>query len=51
MTPDEHLQQIMGSIIASLIVQLAVVKAENERLRTERDGAPVTSDGALRGAP
>jgi hypothetical protein len=48
-TADEHLQQIMGSIIASLIVQLAVLKAENERLRAACER--LAPDGVMPSAP
>ena len=34
-TADEHLQQHMGAVIASLLVQIAVLRAECDRLRAE----------------
>jgi hypothetical protein len=51
MTADDFLRRDVGELIASLLFQLAVVKAENERLRAACDGPRVPADGALRGAP
>jgi hypothetical protein len=41
-TAEEYLRQDIGQMIASLLIQLAMVKAERDQLKqqTEREAAP-----------
>jgi len=43
-TTEEHLQQVGGNLIMQLLIQVAVLKAENDKLREgQRSESPVAS--------
>lgn len=49
-TPEDFLRQDVGALLASLLFQIAMLKAENARLSADRPGPPAP-DVASRGAP
>lgn len=51
MTPDEYLKQDVGSLVASLLFQNAMLKAEIDRLKAAQDNGHPAPDLVARSAP